>query len=201
MAAQGPPTAKGARTAEAILEAALRCLAHYGYAASSLQRIADEAGVQKRMVHYYFESREQLFEQVVRRVGDRLLAQVEDAIEGLEEPGEIASVGFERLWSGITNDRGLLIAYFGLSAEAVTDPQLRSTIAYVNDGHRRLIDRLVANAAEHGRTLRLDRESTTVLTLAGIHGLALEWLQRGDSPGLQRAIADFQVWLGTLASD
>jgi len=200
VATQGPPTAKGMRAAEAILEAALRCLARDGYAASSVQRIADEAGVQKRMVHYYFDSREQLFDEIVRRVGDRLLAQVEEAIEGLEEPNDIASAGFERLWSGITSDRGLLVAYFGLAAESVTDPRLRKTIAYINDGYRRLIDRLIADAEGHGRTLRMDRESVTVLIIAGIHGLTLEWLERGDTPALRKAIADYQRWVATLAT-
>jgi TetR/AcrR family transcriptional regulator, transcriptional repressor of bet genes len=103
--------------------------AHDGYAAAWLQRIADEAGVQKRMVRYDFDSREQLFDRVVRRVGDRLLAQVEEAIEGLEDPADIVSVGFDRLWAGITTDRAPLVAYFGLAAESVTDPRLRTTIA------------------------------------------------------------------------
>ncbi len=43
-----------------MLEAAIRCLGEDGYAATSLQRVADAAGVQKRMVLYYFESREHL---------------------------------------------------------------------------------------------------------------------------------------------
>jgi AcrR family transcriptional regulator len=73
---------KGARQAQTIIEAAYRCLARDGYARTSMQRIAEEAGVQKRMLHYYFETRQKLFEQIAAYVGDRMLSPVEDAIEG-----------------------------------------------------------------------------------------------------------------------
>lgn len=72
-----PPTTKGVQQSEIIVAAAVRCLARDGYSASSIARIADEAGVQKRMVLYYFKSREQLFDVVIRRIGDRLIGQVE----------------------------------------------------------------------------------------------------------------------------
>ena len=55
MAKPAPPTAKGARQVEAILEAAIRCLGRDGYSAVSLARIAAEAGVGKRAVLYYFD--------------------------------------------------------------------------------------------------------------------------------------------------
>jgi hypothetical protein len=47
----------------------------------------------------------------------------------------------------------------------------------------------------------LDEESLTVLIIAGIHGLTLDWLERGDTPSLRRAIGDFQRWLSAVSSD
>jgi TetR/AcrR family transcriptional regulator, transcriptional repressor of bet genes len=193
-------TAKGLQQSEAILEATLKCLGRDGYAATSLQRIADEAGVQKRMIIYYFGSREALFEQAVKRVGDRLLAQVEEAVEGLEDPAEIVSAGFSRIWTAATDDRGLLVAYYGLVAESVTNEALRRTTGYVNEGYRRLIALLVERARERGLRLRWDEESLKVLIIAGVHGLTLELLERGDTPGLRLAIEDFQRWLASLVS-
>jgi AcrR family transcriptional regulator len=81
-----------------------------GYSGTSVQRIADEAGVQKRMVLYYFQSKERLMEQLVRRVGSRMLSRVEQAVEGLEEPSEIATVGVERMWSRRVGHRPLAAA-------------------------------------------------------------------------------------------
>lgn len=195
-----PPTTKGARQADAILEATVRCLGRDGYAGTSLQRIADEAGVPKRSVLYYYGSREALFEQVVRRIVDRLMDQVSTAVEGLEEPADVVSAGFERLWTGLTGDPALLAAYFGLFAESVTDPSLRAAIPSLSDAYRGLVERLVANARDQGRKLLVDEESLVVLIVAGVQGLLLEFLERGDSPGLQRATVRFQRWIASTTA-
>lgn len=199
MAFSPPPTAKGARQSEAILAAAIRCLARDGYSASSISRIAAEAGVQKRMVLYYFGSREVLVDAVVQRIGDQLLAQLEEALEGLEDPVDIVSVGFEQIWGRITSDRALLTAYFGLVAESVTDQHLRRSVGYINDGYRRLIHKLAADMGTRGRRLAIDERALTVLIVAGIQGLTLEFLERGDTPALRAAIDVFQAWLGSVA--
>lgn len=192
-------TAKGARQADGILDAAYRSLAQFGYSGTSMQRIADEAGVNKRMLHYYFESRERLFDQVVRRVGDRVLAQVEDAIAGLDEPAKIVVAAFDRLWDEVRADPQLQAVYFGLAAESATDPALKQALAHVNNGYRRLIRRLVKDARKRGYKLRWDEGSLTTLIIAAIQGLTLQFLERGETKDLRRAIEDFKAWLVWVA--
>ncbi len=195
MRVDGALTPKGTRRAEEIVEAALRCLARDGYAATSLQRVADEAGLGKRTVIYYYSTREGLFDHVVHRVGGRLLDQLEQAVAGVEEPADIVSRGFERVWGAITTDRALLVAWFGLLAESVTNPALAETAGYITTRFRSLIGRLIDDALARGRTLHLRRSSLEVLILAGIQGLILDYLERGETPELALAIEDFQTWL------
>jgi len=52
--------------AQAIIDAARRCLSEKGYGATTIAEIAAEAGVSRGLLHYYFESKEQLLAQVVR---------------------------------------------------------------------------------------------------------------------------------------
>lgn len=192
-------TEKGQRQAERILEAAYECLSKHGYSGTSMQRIADEAGTQKRMVHYYFSTREHLLDQVARRVGDRLLAQVHEAIEGLEDPAEIVTVGVDRLWDEVKADPQLQAVYFGLAAESATDPSLRETLSYINDGYRKMIHELVRSARGRGVDVRWDEGALTVLIIAGIQGLTLQLLERGETGELRRAIEDFKRWLTAIA--
>ncbi|MCB0857660.1 MAG: TetR/AcrR family transcriptional regulator [Solirubrobacterales bacterium] len=200
MARSGSITPKRERQEQAILEATLRCLGRDGYAATSLHRIAEEAGTHKRMVLYYFRDREQLLERTVVMLGDRLLSEVADAVRGLEEPADVVAAGFDGFWSAITGDRGLLVAYLGLMAESVTDPKLQAATGHINEGFRAIIGKLIADAQRRGRGLLMDKESLIVLIIAGIHGLTLEYVQRGESPALTRAIADFQIWLTTVSA-
>jgi AcrR family transcriptional regulator len=200
VARSGSITPKRERQEQAILEATLRCLGRDGYAATSLHRIAEEAGTHKRMVLYYFRDREQLLERTVVMLGDRLLSEVADAVRGLEEPADVVAAGFDGFWSAITGDRGLLVAYLGLMAESVTDPKLQAATGHINEGFRAIIGKLIADAQRRGRGLLMDKESLIVLIIAGIHGLTLEYVQRGESPALTRAIADFQIWLTTVSA-
>jgi len=192
MAVRAERSRKGERRSLEILEAAMRCLGRDGYAATSLQRVADEAGVSKRNVIYYYGSREQLFEAVVHHVGGRLLERVAEAVSGLVEPADIISRGFHQFWDGLTNDRTLLVAWLGLRTEAITNPSLRDTAAWMGDRFRELLSTVIDDALARGRKLLLDRDALEVLIFASIQGLVLEYLERGDSPELVSAIGSLQ---------
>lgn len=58
---------------EAILSAAGEEFAAHGYAAASLNRIIDEAGISKGSLYYYFDDKADLFASVVEQTVERLL--------------------------------------------------------------------------------------------------------------------------------
>ena len=51
-----------------ILDAAERVFARRGYAAATTQELAAEAGIQKRMLFYYFASKDEVYERVLERL-------------------------------------------------------------------------------------------------------------------------------------
>ena len=55
-----PKTAARAAAEEALLDAAERLLADAGYAGVTTRRLAEEAGINHGLVHYYFGSNENL---------------------------------------------------------------------------------------------------------------------------------------------
>lgn len=194
-----PPTTKGVRQSQEILDAALRCLGRDGYAATSLSRVADEAGVSKRMVLYYFDSREALFVQLTKSIGERLLATLEEAVAGIHDPGEVTQVAFERMWSAVTADRALLIALFGVTIESVTDERLAQTVADFKEGFREILRRQLDDARAHGRRIVVDDEMAVTVAMTGFFGLAFEWLETGDTPELAQTIAGYQQMVAAMA--
>jgi len=60
-------TAKRKETEELIFEAARKVFQEYGYYGARMQDIADEAGINKSMLHYYFRSKDQLFQEVYQK--------------------------------------------------------------------------------------------------------------------------------------
>ena len=55
---------KPVNTEERILKAAERVFVMHGYDGTTMQMIADEAGINKALLHYYFRSKDRLFELV-----------------------------------------------------------------------------------------------------------------------------------------
>jgi AcrR family transcriptional regulator len=68
-----PPSA-----AEALLDAAERLLVDIGYAGITTRRLAEEAGVNHGLVHYYFGSNENLMLTALERFTGRLIARQRD---------------------------------------------------------------------------------------------------------------------------
>src|SRR5918994_2681174 len=67
--------ASRAETKEAFLDAAERLLIQIGYAGITTRRLAEEAGANHGLVHYYFGSMEELFVQVLERFTERLIGR------------------------------------------------------------------------------------------------------------------------------
>ncbi|OAV44051.1 TetR/AcrR family transcriptional regulator [Lewinella sp. 4G2] len=55
------------QTEEKILQAAEKIFQEKGYAGTRMQAVADEAGINKAMLHYYFRSKEKLFRVILTK--------------------------------------------------------------------------------------------------------------------------------------
>lgn len=87
-----------------LLDVAIDLFARHGIAATSLKRIAAEAGVTPALVHYYFGSREQLLDVVV---SERLLPPLGNVLQGLQSAGSDPAALVPAFVRGIT---GMLAA-------------------------------------------------------------------------------------------
>ena len=70
-----PQPSTRAETEDAFLDAAERLLIDVGYSGISTRRLAEEAGANHGLVHYYFGSMENLFVRVLERFTERLIAR------------------------------------------------------------------------------------------------------------------------------
>jgi len=73
------PAATDADTEQRILDAAHRVFIKRGTAGARMQEIADEAGVNKALLHYYFRSKDRLSDAVFQRVAKGIFARLTEA--------------------------------------------------------------------------------------------------------------------------
>lgn len=77
-------------TREKIKAAALELFMERGYDGARMQEIADRAGANKALIHYYFSSKDELFEAIIRETFEELF-QLFDQVETSEfkDPSEM----------------------------------------------------------------------------------------------------------------
>jgi AcrR family transcriptional regulator len=90
-------------TERLILEAAKKVFLDKGLDGARMQEIADEAGINKALLHYYFRSKDKLFEAIFEEAFEKILPRVSEVIRS------DASL-FEKLWAFIDHYIDILSA-------------------------------------------------------------------------------------------
>jgi AcrR family transcriptional regulator len=114
---------------EALLDAAERLLVEVGYAGITTRRLAEEAGVNHGLVHYYFGSNENLLVRTLERFTERLIARQRELYA--------ADLPFAEKWRTamrylVSEDTAYEKVWLELQALAWNNAELRVRLARVN---------------------------------------------------------------------
>jgi AcrR family transcriptional regulator len=183
----------GAR--ERILAAALEVLKRDGYAGLTTAKVAAASGQNKALIGYHFGSKQGLVAAVARQVADEITAEV---LEGVGEPAnasELVDGVVTGIWRVMQRDEGLGRVYFDFASQSIVEPEVARIMREMKANFRGTLSRLLGAIAD-GPAKR-DREAAAVYLTAGVEGLALERLDRGETPELRKARA---LWTQTAAS-
>ena len=116
-------------TLEALLQAAVIVLARKGFVATSLQDVADAAGVSKGAVFYHFKSKDELVQQVLTRCGVVLRQAAQTAWEGPGTPAERVRATLRALWLARRTQRPEMAVMADMIALGVHDERVRAAVA------------------------------------------------------------------------
>jgi AcrR family transcriptional regulator len=173
---------------EALLDAAERLLVDVGHARITTRRLAEEAGVNHGLVHYYFGSNENLLVRALERFTDRLIARQQELYA--------ADMPFVEKWRTamrylVSEDVTYEKVWLELQALAWNHPELRERLARVNAEWRAVLTEAFEQPhRELGIDMPLDALVSLVMTfnigiaverLGGIetgHTELLEWIDR-----------------------
>jgi TetR/AcrR family transcriptional repressor of bet genes len=176
-----PPS--GAR--ERLLEAGLEVLKADGYAGLTIAKVAARAGENKALIGYHFGSKQGLVAAVAREVRDQITAEVLAAIAEPDTVERIARGTVRGLWGVLERDQRLARLYFDLVAVSVVEPEVRAVMIDMKEAWLRTTAELLAGARDAPEAARIEGAATHLV--AGLEGLALERLARGESDALAEA--------------
>lgn len=121
-----------AATRMALLDAAMDCLVEEGYANTTTRRIAERAGVTPGALQHHFASKAELLSQAVRHVRAKFAQKM--LSHGPPEAPSVTARSeqlLDRMWE--VHKGPVFHAYIELLVAARTDPELRATLAEVQD--------------------------------------------------------------------
>jgi AcrR family transcriptional regulator len=169
-----------------LLDAAERLLVEVGHVGITTRRVAEEAGVNHGLVHYYFGSIENLLVRVLERFTARLTAR--------QRAMYAADIPFIEKWRQamrylVSDDVEYEKIWLELQALAWNRPELHEQMARINEEWRRvLLEAFETPHREYGIPMPLDALVSLVITfnegiiverLSGItngHAELLDWI-------------------------
>jgi AcrR family transcriptional regulator len=173
----------GAR--ERILAAGLEVLKSDGYAGLTTAKVAARAGQNKALIGYHYGSKQGLVAAIAREVTEQITAEV---VAGLGEPrtaAELVEGLVAGIWGVIQRDERLGRVYFDLASHSVVEPPVREMMSEMKANFRATLHDFL-DRIDDGPAPR-QRDAAAVYLIAGVEGLALERLDRGETPELRRA--------------
>jgi AcrR family transcriptional regulator len=179
---------------EQILEVSVQVFAHRGFHSTSMNDVADAAGVTKPVLYQHFDSKQDLYLALLDEAGNRLRTAISKAVAAATTGKQQTELGFKAYFRWVADDHDAFLLLFGLRANRDEE----STTA---------IRRITAEAAQAiapfiAADIDPDHQRTLAQGLVGLaEGVSRHLVERGESfdpDVLGQQIADL-AWAGLRA--
>ena len=176
---------------EQLLEVALDVFARAGYHATSMNEVAEAAGVTKPVLYQHFESKRELYRALLDEVGTRLLAAIGTATAGTTDGREQTELGFQAYFRWVAEDHDAFRLIYGSGARR--DEEFNRAVRQVTAGAAAAIAPLIAADIDDEHKLTL---AHAIVGLA--EGASRRLVERGepfDPDVVARQVSDL-AWAG-----
>ena len=184
------------KATQSLLDAAEGLLKEVGYAGITTRALAEKAGVNHGLVHYYFGSMEEVFVQVLERFTEKLVERQREMYA--------ADVPFIDKWRTAWDfqetdlDDGYNKIWLELQAMSWNHPEMKERIAQVDSEWRAvLIDAFSAALEDYGVTDQFPPAAMVAMVMTISQGFTLERLSNIQE-GHREMLAWIDAWLVSL---
>jgi AcrR family transcriptional regulator len=197
-----------------ILEATQRALIEHGYSDLSTEKVADELGRSQSLVHYHYETKDDLLAAFVEFYSERFRGMLSTIEDRAPEERLAAFVALMAGNAAVPEVRSLNLAMYELQADAVRKPVVQEALTgyhetltdflvetieegisagvFTDENPRRTADLLLS--ALDGALLQqytLDVEAVERVAFDGLTEYVLATLYVGDVPDMRALAAEF----------
>jgi TetR/AcrR family transcriptional regulator, fatty acid metabolism regulator protein len=163
-----------------LVRSAYRVIARQGSHRLSLQDVADQAGVSKGMVLYYFKTKENLFLVTMRWALERTETRVRRRVAGADDPHEVVAALVDAVFIGAEQNRDFCLLYLDLIEHAARVPSFGQLSGMAFEIINGLYEEVIRDGVARGGFRVEDPAAAAAAMRALIEGTFLSWVQRED---------------------
>ncbi len=160
-----------------LIRSAYKVMGEKGLSRFSLQDVADEAGVSKAILPYYFDSKENLILLTMRWVLARVATRIREAIDQVETAEEKVSAMVEAIFVSPESNRRFYLVFFGFLVHAARNERFGDVSATFHEICNGLYAEVVRAGQEEGVFHTTDPREGAVVVRALVDGLFTQWIQ------------------------
>ena len=177
MEAASKPRDLAGDKAQRIVDAMRGSVARRGAAGSTFDHVAREAGVSRGLLHYYFQTKERLLVEVVRRDTDIRMLKLDEALADAHTADDFIDALVRSLEDLVENDPDFVTLWFELFTVARRNEEIGAEVAELTRRTREHVAELLEAKQTEGVVRLHDSAAavTTVLFALG-DGIAMRML-------------------------
>lgn len=171
-----------------IIEAAMIVFARSGFHEARMDDIAEEAGLSKGALYWYFDSKDRIITAIFENLFNRELAQ----LQGIsDEPGSSRErlLKFVRLtYADLEEFISYSALFYEFYAQALRQEEIRGTLKSYLRSFLAVLTPLIEEGIARGELRRVSPEETAIAIGAIIEGTILLWIYDPDLIDLEQHI-------------
>jgi len=165
-----------------LFDVALRLFSERGYAATTMDDIAEAAGVTKPLVYQHFDSKRALYLELLTAVSHEVITAIGEATAAAEGPRQQVERGFAAYFGLVVNRTEAFQLLYGRDAPG--DPELNEALHRVEGAIAEAIEPLIDAGLDPGHRLLLAYAVVGMAEGASRHWMAETERDRGEpTPG------------------
>jgi TetR/AcrR family transcriptional regulator, fatty acid metabolism regulator protein len=163
-----------------LIRSAYRVMGEKGMNGLSLQDVADEAGVSKAILPYYFDSKENLTLLTMRWVLARVAQRIREAIAETDTAEEKVSAMIDAIFVGPESNRRFYLVFFDFLGYAARSDRFADVSATFHEICNNLYAEVVRLGQEEGVFQEGEAGEAATVVRALVDGLFTQWVQEKE---------------------
>ncbi len=172
-----------------LVRSAYKMMGEKGMGGLSLQDVADEAGVSKAILPYYFSSKENLILLTMRWVLARVAQRIREAIAEAEGAEAKAKAMIDAIFVGPESNRRFYLVFFDFLGYAARNDRFADVGATFHEICNGLYAEVVRLGQEEGVFNGTDASEAATVVRALVDGLFTQWIQ---DKGWEKSHAEYR---------